>query len=477
GRHPKSASEIKDVYKISPEKWAIYPALYEYMQYVAYRQLKEAVRYVHSEGGKVMFDIPFFRGKNSVDVINHTEYFDEDLKSPSIWKQTWGDLVLYNWDNLKSVGYEPLILPVQHWLKFGFDGLRLNGIHFAYPLKHLGANITQSGNEKGDDFVSRLASQIRIINPQAIVVAEAFEGTDAHIRNTYGFYTVANVEWYNPQTLKNVAKTGKIWLQITSHNTPRIQDNKEIVSKYKIEPKEESFNDLFNAAINSGAEFVSFTIGDQWGDNRPIKMDTTDGRTLWRYRMPFNVDPAKQFDITELLGKIVLNSRTKTEMGYFQQGHIVGRRLKNVEADLFARNIIKNLQKIEDFILKYNEGKDTLYTINAPGLHSVLVAYQYMKFVGEKGKWSLMHHSYNNDFFNKVYSILNNSGLTEETFPEVWSYIKKLNRQAQAVTDAETKANINIQLFGFIQGMLENILYQQYLSRGGMSLRAEGEAI
>ncbi|MFH1540418.1 MAG: 4-alpha-glucanotransferase, partial [Elusimicrobiota bacterium] len=482
GRHPVSKEEIDGVCKVSPEKWAIYPSLYEYLQYVGYGQLEEVIKYVHSEGGKVMFDMPFFRSKNSVDVVYHKEYFDNGLKSPgAYWLKNgerrggiWSDIVLYNWDELKKVEYRPIISPAKHWLKFGFDGLRLDALQLAYPLKHLGDMVSQSGNEQGDDFVSQLAAAIRSVNPQAVVVAEAFEGTDVHIKNTYGFYTISLVCGYNTQNISDVSKTPKVWLQISSHDVPRVQNDKELIQKYGIERSKESFIDFFNTIVTkSGAEFISFTLGDQYGDDRPIK-ESVDGETSWTYRMPAEVDlKNKRFDITELLGKMVFNSQVKTETGYFQQGYTVGNRLKLPKID---EDMIKKLQQIENFSLRYNDEKDKLDDMNAPGLHVLLKIHQYMesiKIVDERGKASLLYHGRGNHFFEKLKDILNRAGLTEEAIPDAWAYINQLSVKAITLNDIEDKANINRQLFGFVQGLLENVQYQQYLSNNNNIIPTE----
>ncbi len=126
--------------------------------------------------------------------------------------------------------------------------------------------------------------------------------------------------------------------------------------------------------------------------------------------------------------------------------------------------VMQSLNRLEEFVLRYNEGRDTLTHIKAPGLHSLLVAYQYMKFVGQPGNYSLLHHSYHGDFFNKTYDILQKLGLTEENAPEVYSYIKYLQKLANSLVNVKDKADINIQLFGFLQGLTENLLYTRYVS-------------
>ncbi|MCS7151841.1 MAG: 4-alpha-glucanotransferase [Endomicrobia bacterium] len=460
GRYPTSVDEINEIATKNPGIFDTYKSLYEYMQYVAYTQLNETIRYLHQQGCKLMFDFPFFRGKDGCDVVFNRRYFYN--RSPYIWGQHWTDLVLYNWDELAADRYRLLTNPLIHWLKFGFDGVRLDALHFAYPLPHLGHNIVQSGNERGDDFVSEVITRIRSVRPDAIIVAEAFEGKDGYLREKYGIYTIANVDWFNEQDLKNI-RSDKVWLQITSHDSPRIQDNPGITHKYNVEYNETSFKNFFNKVLTSGVEYVSFVIGDQWGEKTPVK-EVVDGRSLWRYRISLPAE--RSFDISEFIKTVISQTTSKTTQGYFMKGYVVG---QNIEIDANkATQILTMLRNVsmEHFKLMYDEGRKELPfgDINAPHLHSLLVSYQWMMFVGEQGKWSLLHHSYHNDFFRKLYDILNKAGITQESFPEIYTYIKQLNRLASAAVSVEEKANINIQLFGFIQGLLENILYQEYMS-------------
>ncbi len=474
GRTPQSVQEIESVKNLNPGVFETYQGLYEYMQYVAYKQLKKVIKELHKEGAKIMFDIPFFRGKSSVDVLYHSQYFDVNKRSPYIWGQRWNDLILYNWDELAKDGYSLFINPILHWMRFGFDGLRLDALHFAYPLTHLGNNIEQSGNEKGDDFVSTLITQIRAINSQAIILAESFEGIDRHIRDKYDIYTVMNVDWFDTESLKKETKNNKKgWFQISSHDSPRPHNNHQLVKKYNINHTEESFKEFFRQVLTSGAEFVSFVIGDQFGEEKPVKeeIQAEDGtmRSLWRYRIP--LASKRNFDITEFIKILIDITEKRTDEGYFMQGFLVGKNLNLPQGK--SLEVLSRLRQvgIQNFKLLYDDGKKELPfgNINAPHLHCLLVAYQWIKFMGEKGKWALWHHSYHTDFFTKFFSILNDAGITRDNLPEVYSYVEHLQRMASATTDVDQKAKLTIQLFGFIQGLLEDILRQEYLYSIGRS--------
>ena len=135
-----------------------------------------------------------------------------------------------------------------------------------------------------------------------------------------------------------------------------------------------------------------------------------------------------------------------------------------------SNTMMEKLNLFENFTLMYNGGRNVLWNLNAPGLHVLLVAGHYIKLTGEKGKSSLLYHSERGDFFNKTYDILNRSGLTKDYIPEVWGYIRELNRFANISKDPETKANTNLQLFRFIQEFMEETLYGDFINRTGIEI-------
>lgn len=135
----------------------------------------------------------------------------------------------------------------------------------------------------------------------------------------------------------------------------------------------------------------------------------------------------------------------------------------------------EKLNLLENFTLAYNDGKDILWDIKAPGLHVLLVCYHYIKYTGETGKAALLYHSERGDFFSKTYDILTRAGLTRDYIPEAWGYIRELNKFASISKDPETKANTNIQLFRFIQEFMGEILINDFISRTGTELEESGD--
>jgi len=135
-----------------------------------------------------------------------------------------------------------------------------------------------------------------------------------------------------------------------------------------------------------------------------------------------------------------------------------------------SNTMAEKLNLFENFNLRYDGGESLLWNVNAPGLHVLLVAGHYIKFTGEKGKSALLYHSSRGDFFNKTYDILNRAGLTKDYIPEVWGYIRELNKFASVSKDPETKANTNLQLFRFIQEFMGELMYNDYSDRVGSEI-------
>ncbi|MCX5790427.1 MAG: 4-alpha-glucanotransferase [Elusimicrobia bacterium] len=232
-----------------------------YSQWLVSGQLQEAIKTVHAAGGRLMFDIPMFRGKDSVDAWKHPEYFtDLKTRNPGIINQwlheDWMDLALWNWTKLKADGYRMALDPYRHWLDLGFDGARVDALHFAY---NFGNGQLASGDEPGDDYVRALSGVLR--ERSAFPLAEAFEGKDEAARR-FGFVTVKGD-----------------WKVFSSHDDPRLPDFMSRLLQLRREPPS-----------GNNAAFTAYTLGDEWGDTVPVK-EMKDGHSLWRYRIPMPTDP------------------------------------------------------------------------------------------------------------------------------------------------------------------------------------------
>ncbi|MEK7388162.1 MAG: 4-alpha-glucanotransferase [Elusimicrobiota bacterium] len=235
-------------------------AVRRWSQWLAHGQLKSALSEVHAAGGRVLFDIPMFRAKNSVDVWKHPERFtDLHTRNPGIvnrWvHEDWKDLALWRWSELKKNGYSAALAPYRHWLDFGFDGARADALHFAYQF---GNGQLASGDEPGDDFVSALSGVFS--ERGAFPLAEAFEGKDQAARRL-GFVTV-----------------GGDWKKASSHDDDRIPD---FLARY--------FSALHEPSSGKTAKFIAYTLGDEWRDPFRVK-EMRNGLSTWRYRIPLPED-------------------------------------------------------------------------------------------------------------------------------------------------------------------------------------------
>jgi glycogen debranching enzyme len=236
-------------------------AIHKYSQWQASLQLKEALDKIHAAGGKALFDIPMFRSKTSVDAAARPEYFtDLATRNPGIENQwvheNWADLALWNWTRLKGEGYKLILDPYRHWLDAGFDGARVDALHFAYKF---GNGQKASGDEPGDDFVRALAGVFH--ERGALPLAEAFEGKAENAKR-FGFLTV-----------------GGDWKPFSTHDMPR---QTGLVPALLDARKQ--------APSGDNALFAAYTLGDEWADPFPVK-EMRDGQSQWRYRIPLPTDP------------------------------------------------------------------------------------------------------------------------------------------------------------------------------------------
>ncbi len=234
---------------------------HRFAQWQAHRQLRAALDEVHAAGGKALFDVPMFRAKNSVDAWKRPELFaDLRTRNPGIKNsgvdEDWKDLALWRWSKLRENGYKAALDPFDHWLSFGFDGARVDALHFAYRF---GNGQMASGDEPGDDYVGALAKVFS--RHGAFPLAEAFEGKDAAARG-FGFTTV-----------------GGDWKKVSSHDDPRTPN---FLERY--------FGALKDWASGAAAKFVAYTLGDEWRDPFPVKA-MVNGRSVWNYRIPLPSDP------------------------------------------------------------------------------------------------------------------------------------------------------------------------------------------
>lgn len=314
-------------------------AAHRYAQWIAGLQLKQALDDIHAAGGRALFDIPMFRSKNSVDTWKHPELFtDLKTRNPGIvneWvHEDWKDLALWNWTKLKAQGYAPALDPYRHWLELGFDGSRVDALHFAYKF---GNGQKASGDEPGDDYVRALSQVFH--ERGAFPLAEAFEGKDVDARK-YGFVTVGG-DWKAFSTHDDARRSGFLpsLLQLSRQ-----------------------------APSGDNAAFAAYTLGDEWADPFPMKQ-MENGASRWNYRIPLPSDPdyanRARRDVTAQLRGLKAAKDGDPFVSREELSATMGKMLRN-----FAGRLIHDLMKAFRFPPKADDAS-LLSILNSPEFASV----------------------------------------------------------------------------------------------------------
>ncbi|MHB9154689.1 MAG: 4-alpha-glucanotransferase, partial [Endomicrobiales bacterium] len=428
-----------------------YADLYRYRQWLAHGQLQEALAAIREQGGKVLFDYPLFRSRDSAERFIHPEYFID--RSPATGDVKRDGPVLWNWTRLGQDDYRPVLDPVRYWLSRGFDGLRFGALPFAYGQKDGRNEASRSGDEPGDAFVMRLRAAVDAANPKAIVVAEAPEGMAGHLRDSYGLMTIEELGGLLPGAR---VKEGT-WLQIDAYNADlRPQDDERYKTRFGMQNDEDSFMRLFENLFRSGADFVSFTVGTQWGDTQPARR---------HYRVPREGDDTRRrFDMARRINKLAALVRPATRAAFFEQGYRAAfgyREFPRLDEEGWA-----SLGKMKKLDLR--SAGDTVESFEAPGLHCLLSAYE--QALSGRGKGAAVFEQNSGGvFFEAVYDVLARTpGLGPDAWPDGWSYVRSLEKDVRVRQSREEQALCNAQLAGFVRGVMERALEARYVAFGGV---------
>ncbi|MCB4791059.1 MAG: 4-alpha-glucanotransferase [Elusimicrobia bacterium] len=439
GAYPQDAKMIDDLVKIAPDKWILYPKIYEYLQYVAYRQLRESIDYAHKKGMGIIMNYPILKARNSSDMIYHPDYFcdkERDTVSPNIGGKVENGLVLGNWRNMQKSGYGPVVTELKYWLEnFGFEGVWISGINAYESIKDSDFSYNL--------LLSRLTDAVRSSKPEATIIVEPFKGysvdyNSGQSKSIYSFLSISDPGQLTQDRIKKeLEKMGNAWLRIdlTSGDTG------------------ETFMKTLSEAIRSGcSEYISFELSSQFD-----KAESISGANL--------------SELIASLKDIIVSKKPDTQKSYFNEGYMYGSNL-----DIGDRKALINaeLNGFETMELTYSGGKNKLASLGAPGLHLLLAAYRCINNSKENGTDAFLNHAGKCEFFSITYRILKKAGLTESVVPEIWFYLKKLQKHADTVSDPKEKVNVNIQLFGFIQGLLEEqILYPKYSGQRSINVGSD----
>ncbi len=425
---PKSVTEIEVLMKVgNPQKWELYPNVYEYLCYVASRQLREVIKNSQrSEETRMKIIIPFsmVMAQESADVVNHPAYFKDStgkIISPVIDGKSRTDLALYSMGEIQARRLEAVESRLKYMFEeYGVDGLCVNGIN-----QYDSASGKETGPGAGQAVLSYVANIIKSFDPDAIIVADK--------GSVPGVSEILPVGDGQPdlQMLKEkAAKNEKVCFSIMENITPRALEN------------------LLKSVAASGlSPYISFAVSSY----------------------QFRNGSAAQSEIMNNL-KTMCNEGIFTDDELVVKGAILGDAM-NVTAKESAL-IVSRLRKTEKFA--FSDGIE----VAAPGLHVLLKAYNYIKaYSKEKDPAKLLGKGISQgDVFNKAYSILADAGLTDNEVPVLWEDIRRFHRQANAQTDDKMKWKVHVQFFDYIEKYYGNVLYVQFKASTGTKINENNDA-
>jgi hypothetical protein len=108
--------------------------------------------------------------------------------------------------------------------------------------------------------------------------------------------------------------------------------------------------------------------------------------------------------------------------------------------------------------LSYEDGGSR--EVSAPGLHSLLKAGEILAADREKGR--VAQEYYGTYFFEKAYEVFGQAGLREDERLLLLDYIKGLEKDIRSTDNREDRLAVTVQLFGFIRGIMENVVESRY---------------
>lgn len=276
-------------------------AMHKYAQWIGYGQLENEIRKMDAKGIDIIFDQPGFASVTSVYAWKHPEYFKPEGNPGVInaWaNEDWKDLRLWNWTyirdlgkrhgaggHLEGIGYEPILGPVRHWLRFARRGPNARPRRLRYDALHLvwnnGNGQLASGDEPGDDFVAQLAQVGREEN--AVLYAEAYDGRGDQIKS-HGIIATPG------------GRTGVRFERTSDHDHDKDYNSRFSFSArdflHSRSPGYHTFNPFLFDGETDDELFLMYGIGHAQGPFFPEggikRMDERDGirYSMWDYSMP-----------------------------------------------------------------------------------------------------------------------------------------------------------------------------------------------
>ncbi|MHB9155508.1 MAG: hypothetical protein ACYC5N_07425, partial [Endomicrobiales bacterium] len=313
-----------------------------------------------------------------------------------------------------------------HWVRFGFDGVRLDlsALHGvpAGPLAALKEEISRS-------------------RPDATLAVALPGDAPARLRAALRDAGITIVERYLPGEKPEQAGPGD-WLEIAL-------------------PRDETFfagnpaqvEQWVKALLESGALFVAIPDALRWGGS----MREGPG-----FRNPSRGD--RQFDISSALVDMVkarVSGIRKNELwgveyeeGYGAAFNVALPDARKIDWQAFERR--RALAPAEQ------AGRE----FNGPGLAGLVLARRFLRADREAGREMLLALGTGEEkvFFRAAFQALSETpGLAENEWGAGWQYLRNLEKKYGATDSAERRAGYTLQLLDFANGISDRLLERNYL--------------
>lgn len=290
-----------------------------YEQYIAHKQVKEAVKYVYEELGiRMGFDIPFFPSDRGSLAFHHPDDFvweeitggdgqiHKRIKAPRFDKghpahfQTWYGQGMWNYTELRKVTYEPVLAPFRYWRDIGFRLARWDAAHMGPHDLHKAMN---DQDIKGQDF---------------LLIPEQLGGTTSGPDNDReSLLKNGGLLYHNPEYDAEAGYDGLVGTTVwhrddyyfrvsSTHDSPRMPwVFRNVVGPSASVEEERIKMKSVHRQLALSQEGYTFVQGDEWGHggfnkddmriNVPLNAEEiAKGRKEWHWDLASPMDPSSQ---------------------------------------------------------------------------------------------------------------------------------------------------------------------------------------
>ncbi|MFH1288095.1 MAG: 4-alpha-glucanotransferase, partial [bacterium] len=457
--------EVKGILsgKIKDEEYEKRKEYYKFAQFWAAKQFLERMDRIHHIGGHVLFDLPYFCGKDSVEggsFRDNKGYFQDLSKSPGVWDQEWWSCARYNYTNLRKQPrpFDFILADYEYHLRvLKYDGGRVDAAHMAYPW--VDKKDRMSGDEPGDELMRAIKALFDQYG--AICITEQLGAPDwvADKLRNLGLITM------------DIMICHKDDLRLDPRCHVSISTHDGIVHGAKIADfwgeGENIAVEILERLFYSGAKFRCFVVGTEVGDHYRINNPFLSTLRLmeelnWRYRIPKQGDPdykqRVKFDISGKIKQFIEDSVMADE-DIFQKGVEEARGIVENKILSVSPEESGGLNSNINFLLRYDNGQQELKSVTAAKRDICREIFLAVSGAPKESRWALFHHSYNGDFINLAEDVLKSiQGLKKAEAESLWKYIANLKQEYHKSATVARKANINIRMLGFMTGVIGCLL-------------------